>query len=338
MEVFVPNNSEEFPKRNAFSIVPSYVILHPSLENGAKLLYGTISALSNGEEYECYASNSYLAKSHGVGERTIVNWLLSLKELGLIKIETIKNGMKWDRKIWICLDFKDISTKGKNFPDRRENPFPIEGKELSLDINSSYMNRNNINCDVGSTKSPPDNTSSSISQQSKKPSLTPSPEAEEASKRMFAKIQELNPKAKIPNLKEWGCDLDRMHRIDKREWSEITEMIDWIYDHDFWRKNVLCPATLRKQWDKLFMQKLEKPSTAKKTIKETNIDEARKLYVQLQEWGQTGDIKIFKDNIYCVPTKEYIYYEMNPAEFKNLICRNFNLVVSESCTKNELIQ
>lgn len=39
--------------------------------------------------------------------------------------------MKWDRKIWI---FQNIFTKGKNFPDRTEKNFPIEGKKIYTDV------------------------------------------------------------------------------------------------------------------------------------------------------------------------------------------------------------
>jgi hypothetical protein len=49
----------------------------------------------------------------------------------------------------------------------------------------------------------------------------------------------------------WLRDMERLHRIDKRSWEQITKAIHWCQDDDFWRANILSPAKLRIQYDQL---------------------------------------------------------------------------------------
>ena len=133
---------EEVQSRGLFAIIPDFIMSNPGLEQGAKLLYGTISGLSHGDLGYCHASNRYLANYHGVCEKTIQRWLHSLCACGCLDIDTVKNGMKWERKIWIILNFKDIYAKGHFCPDRRDISAAIEGTKMSTYNNSSYKNKN----------------------------------------------------------------------------------------------------------------------------------------------------------------------------------------------------
>lgn len=130
-----------------YAIIPADVRYCKDLEPAAKLLYGEITALTQREGY-CWASNKYFADLYDVCERTVTNWLISLQTCGFIDIETEKDGLKWDRKIWIS---QKMFTKGKKLPDqntevnskenaptdtfqRTEKNFLIEGKKTSTDV------------------------------------------------------------------------------------------------------------------------------------------------------------------------------------------------------------
>lgn len=49
----------------------------------------------------------------------------------------------------------------------------------------------------------------------------------------------------------WAADIDKLHRIDKREWEQIRTIIEWSQDDTFWWKNILSGRTLREKFDRL---------------------------------------------------------------------------------------
>ena len=74
------------------------------LPSGAKLLFGEITALCNKEGY-CWAGNAYFARLYGTSERTIINWINSLKSAGHVKVELIFAPGKKEvrqRRIWLA--------------------------------------------------------------------------------------------------------------------------------------------------------------------------------------------------------------------------------------------
>ena len=58
--------------------------------------------------------------------------------------------------------------------------------------------------------------------------------------------------AKRPNITDvWLGDMDRLNRIDGREWAEIETVLRWCQQDSFWRTNILSPTKFRKQFDQL---------------------------------------------------------------------------------------
>lgn len=71
-------------------------------------------------------------------------------------------------------------------------------------------------------------------------------------------ILENEPKAKVPapgtkQFEKWVQDIERIHRIDGRSWEEIENIIGWCQEDSFWRSNILCGSTLRKQFTRLVL-------------------------------------------------------------------------------------
>lgn len=60
--------------KSYYAIIPAAVRYHPDLSNGAKLLYGEITALCNEKGY-CWASNAYFAELYQVKPNTISRWI-----------------------------------------------------------------------------------------------------------------------------------------------------------------------------------------------------------------------------------------------------------------------
>lgn len=54
--------------------------------------------------------------------------------------------------------------------------------------------------------------------------------------------------------KVWVTDMERLIRLDQKDATEVEFIIRWAQGDDFWRTNILCPAKLRKQYDRLRLQ------------------------------------------------------------------------------------
>ena len=52
--------------------------------------------------------------------------------------------------------------------------------------------------------------------------------------------------------------MDKLLRIDKADPNEVKDIIDWVVDDNFWAKNVLCPASLRKQYPRFYKQVIDR--------------------------------------------------------------------------------
>ena len=68
-----------------YAIIPATVRYDNTLPQGAKLLYGEISALAN-KTGSCWAQNAYFAGLYDTSERTIIFWINRLREGGHINI------------------------------------------------------------------------------------------------------------------------------------------------------------------------------------------------------------------------------------------------------------
>lgn len=93
-------------QKSYYAIIPANVRYNKNLTDGAKLLYGEITALCNEKGY-CWATNGYFSELYGVTKVTISRWIKSLIDHGYIKSELkYKRGTKEidNRYIQICND------------------------------------------------------------------------------------------------------------------------------------------------------------------------------------------------------------------------------------------
>lgn len=141
---------------NYYAIIPANVRYDKDLSANAKLLYGEITALSNGEGY-CWATNSYFANLYNVSNETISRWISQLIKKGYIKSVIIyKNGTKEidlrklyvgnipiDENVNTPID-KNINTyceKSHNPIDKNINtPIDENVKENNTSINTTSIN------------------------------------------------------------------------------------------------------------------------------------------------------------------------------------------------------
>lgn len=88
---------------NEFSFevnAPSALLLNKRIDDRSYRLYGVIKGLTKAHGY-CYATNGYLAKALNTSEPTIKRAIKSLKDEGVIEIQTDKTGIHWQRRIYL---------------------------------------------------------------------------------------------------------------------------------------------------------------------------------------------------------------------------------------------
>lgn len=52
-------------------------------------------------------------------------------------------------------------------------------------------------------------------------------------------------------LQSWADDMRKMLELDKRSYSQVSNMISWCQRDDFWKTNILSASKLRKQYDQM---------------------------------------------------------------------------------------
>jgi|SRR5690625_58900 len=121
-------------KKSYYAIIPANVRYDKNLTNGAKLLYGEITALCNQEGY-CWASNSYFAELYQVSNVTISKWVSQLAKNGYISTQiNYKNGTKQILNRYIRIVNDPI----------KEN-FNTSQRKLNDPIKENFKDNNTVN-------------------------------------------------------------------------------------------------------------------------------------------------------------------------------------------------
>ena len=125
-------------------------------------------------------------------------------------------------------------------------PDGIAGDELTAELTSLRASQRAVK-DTPIIKGNKDNKYNTSSKFSEQDFLT--------AEFILSKIRELNPTHKEPNLTQWADTIRLMREQDNRTDTEIRELFSWANQDSFWSTNVLSPASLRTQWDKLTIKK-----------------------------------------------------------------------------------
>jgi hypothetical protein len=86
-----------------YAIIPANVRYDNTLNMGAKMMYGEVTALSNKKGY-CYASNGYFAELYGCSKQAISKWINQLKDRGYVKISYSGPIGEVERRVSISVD------------------------------------------------------------------------------------------------------------------------------------------------------------------------------------------------------------------------------------------
>ena len=105
------------------AVIPSALLFNENIEPSAIKLYAFIRGLSRVHGY-CYATNAYLAECMNCDESTVKRLICSLAKESFISIETNKDGLHWQRRIFIGVYFKECLRRLENEPPPAQKRAP----------------------------------------------------------------------------------------------------------------------------------------------------------------------------------------------------------------------
>lgn len=226
------NEEKELP--SYYSIIPATVRYDKNLKANEKLMYGEITALASKNGF-CWAENRYFAELYNVHKITISKWLKNLEDKGYIRTELkYVYGTKQVSKRYIYINDAPISEK-TNTPINEKINTPISQntkEELSTTSNNNTSNNKRA-------------TRSKLKFETHHLKLA---------ELLYKQIQSNLPNFKEPNLEMWANEFRLIMERDKREGEEVQNLIIKSQSDDFWKKNILSPSKLRKQYDRLVIE------------------------------------------------------------------------------------
>jgi hypothetical protein len=142
-------------------------------------------------------------------------------------------------------------------PEGSANPPSIR---RDLDDHSSNARRDVVESSLPEWKGVESNGNGiGVEQEKKSPKLRFTDDDKGLAQEMFSLIRELNPNAKEPDLDQWANEFRLMRERDGKDRTVegVRDLMRWSLGHSFWKSNILSPAALRKQWDRLVIQRKE---------------------------------------------------------------------------------
>jgi len=130
-------------QQSYYAVIPANVRYSKEICDGAKLLYGEITALSNQNGY-CWATNKYFADLYGKSSDTVSRWIGELSAAGFI-ITLVDSTAANSRKIWLAgspgVSAKMPTPIGKNADTlSAKMPTPIGKNAVSYKENNTKNN------------------------------------------------------------------------------------------------------------------------------------------------------------------------------------------------------
>ena len=129
-------------KRSYYCIIPADVLDDERIPDGAKLLYGEITALCSEKGY-CFASNEYLASRRHTSVPTLKRWLNNLIDGGYLKREIVYGDDKKtvnERRLYL----REAYLGSQMNPPRFKNEPPL-GSQMNPPRFKNELDNNTVN-------------------------------------------------------------------------------------------------------------------------------------------------------------------------------------------------
>ena len=216
-----------------YGIIPKKVMKDKDLSIDAKAIYAFISSYA-GAGSTSFPSVNLITDMLGISRQRFNKHRKLLEDKGYITINNKRTpGGSWGNNVYTLETLPELR---KLTSVNLTSDNPTSG---NVTTNNNTINNNTIN-----------NNTDSMSRSKLKFETQHLKLAE----LLYKQIQSNLPNFKEPNLEMWANEFRLIMERDKREGKEIQNLIIKSQSDDFWKKNILSPSKLRKQYDRLVIE------------------------------------------------------------------------------------
>lgn len=213
------------------------LLLMANHKSNEVLVNGTVETINIGERL---TSEIKLAERWEVNRKQVRRFLNLLEKNGMISLE--KSRQKGTT--YKVLKYKDYQQFSDSEKDIKRDNGRDNARDNDRDINKNDKNEKN-------------DKNNNTSKKSKKRIYSDDDPNKKLAKLLLKHI-EANQEIKEPDLDKWANTIRLTIEADKRSGKDVQDMILWATQHNFWSGVVLSPTSLRRNWDKMAVQKNKK--------------------------------------------------------------------------------
>lgn len=223
----------------------------------ATAVYNSLCRHAEFNTQRSFPSQSLIAYQHAISTNTVKRALKKLAEYNIILTEQEKINGKFKNNVYTLLDkseWKKIATVAHQRATVSRSPNPV------AHFTATVKRATKDNKDLKDNKIFKDN-------KRRVPPLKNNinSEDERLAKLLYDLIKKENPDWYVkPNWNTWANDIRKIREIDNRTHEQIEWMINFTQRDDFWHKNILSPAKLREQFNRLVVEAKSKHKNKRK--------------------------------------------------------------------------
>lgn len=217
---------------SGYGMILLSVMSDDTLTIESKAIYSLLCAYTGTKNY-CFPKVETMCNSLNISVKRFYKHMNILTERGLVVKSKLFSDLRNNNKYEVMYP---ESTKREDESSQNIQPEPSQNDHVHISQNVPIINNNSNNNNSNNS-----NSNNNTSKESKDFSQW-------FYDTMTKPTRYLN---KPPNLNNWSKDADKLHTIDGLSWDKIYHVAKWSLKDNFWSGNILSPAKLRKQFDRL---------------------------------------------------------------------------------------
>lgn len=192
--------------------------------------------------------DEWLAEFPFWSDRTIKRIKKDLENEGLV-VTANYNKMKMDRTLWYRIDYE---TFNKCLHDALGQSVTIDSDKMAQSLGQN----DTLESDKMSQAITIDYTETTTNIPRKRKERIYEDDSDEMILVDFfiSEVRKNDSKFKGPNKQTWADDFRKLIELDERDKSQISKLIRWVQQDDFWKSNILSPGKLRDKYSALVIK------------------------------------------------------------------------------------
>ncbi len=200
-----------------------------------------------------------------IPERTLARKFANLEKSGVL-VTNNYNKAKFDKTKWYRVDYDALDKMEHRLCQNSMTSMPDCHNGECQNGMTNTIDYTETTTDINNTSETQNVSDGAPKKTIKKKEYNFDSKEYRCALKLQEEILKNKPNFKKPNLQKWADTFRLIHERDKREWTEIGEMILYATQDDFWKANILSPDKLRKHFDLLEAQRERDSKPRKKQV------------------------------------------------------------------------